>query len=1018
MDLSRGSTDRDAGGMRQPRTPRRATPSDVEHLLQHEDFVRRFARGLTADEHLAEDAAQDAWAYALTHGPTHTAGLRGWLSRIVHSSTVSRCRAESARRYHESRSASDRAPDGVPPGGVDAGALELDSVQLAAAVHRLPEHYRRVIELRYSAGLSLAEVAERLAVPLQTVKTRQRRALERLRDQLDPRGRTGSRLQALVVAALRPWAALGPARAAVLATLFLALSFSLWRALAPDRPDRPDRSGRAGAPEDPAIASIDRPRPLEAETRAVGAGPVERAPLPATGPARAAELVVRARWRDTGLPVAGLEVLCEPEAGGEATRALTDDGGEVRFADLARGNWTVSPWLGDSRRTSVSPGTPTVCELSVPRGVSVAGRTLGMTHGAPIADAELWVSFPDRVDVGREVGQTAADGSFLVEGIDPRSWLGAVDGDVPRSSELVRAGSVAGGASELALPVADRLVELARGVVTDPSGAPIAGADVRVPYRSRRGNDPVEHPRIDSDGRSWVRSPRASARTDSTGAFVLTGIRLARPFPVEAHAPGFVSGAVMSTARTRPLELTLGRGARVAGRVEGPDGRPVAAAEVHVTWPGAASPKRVVADGDGAYALDGVPGREVLICAFGKDELGLPLSESSTVELSAGETLRWDPHLAAGHGIVGELVDSAGTSLADWVVSLSKPTSAGTSGDRPTWSAVHARTISDGAGRFAFAGVFEAGQLLEASPPGHPDWVLARAIAGPADAREATPVRLEAHVARSAGVTLRGRLVDPATGSAPTDPCTLALRSMNLRSALEVQPSPSGHFTLGPLPPGEFELHLAAPGAPSVRLTRGVATEDTDLGELHPPAAATLRVWIHAPGEEDRIDAHLTIMRHDGIGLRFFQRRRPVPATSGWLELQGLPPGHYRLIASAADRATTSVPVELEPGDADEVRIGLAPGVPIDLEVQHSPVPGATCRIDVEILTEDGGGVLQLDTHASPTGDPFRKRLLLGEGTYDLLVRLHGDAGLRSESKQRFAVDARRPGELVTVVLD
>ena len=52
------------------------------------------------------------------------------------------------------------------------------------ALGRLPAEQREVLELAYFGGLSQSEIAERTGLPLGTVKTRARLALEKLRDRL------------------------------------------------------------------------------------------------------------------------------------------------------------------------------------------------------------------------------------------------------------------------------------------------------------------------------------------------------------------------------------------------------------------------------------------------------------------------------------------------------------------------------------------------------------------------------------------------------------------------------------------------------------------------------------------------------------------------------------------------------------------------------------------------------------------------------------------------------------------
>lgn len=154
------------------------TPS-AEELLAHAAFVRRIAVGLLRDPHDVDDAVQDTYLAALRTPPAR--GLRAWLAVVVRNTARMRLRGERRRLAHE-RSAA--RPDAIA-GVADAAARMDVHRRLAEEVLALDEPTRTMIVLRYLDGLKPRAIAARLGVPLDTVRSRLRRGLGRLRGRLD-----------------------------------------------------------------------------------------------------------------------------------------------------------------------------------------------------------------------------------------------------------------------------------------------------------------------------------------------------------------------------------------------------------------------------------------------------------------------------------------------------------------------------------------------------------------------------------------------------------------------------------------------------------------------------------------------------------------------------------------------------------------------------------------------------------------------------------------------------------------
>ncbi len=144
--------------------------------------VYSVVRRTLGDHGRSEDVVQEAFAsvWRAARGFRRERGsAAGWLFAISRNAAADVLRARTPVAVGE-------LPEHADPGAGpdDQAAAGLEAFAVHAAVDALPEREREVIELAYFGGLSQSEVAERLSLPLGTVKTRTRSGLARLASRL------------------------------------------------------------------------------------------------------------------------------------------------------------------------------------------------------------------------------------------------------------------------------------------------------------------------------------------------------------------------------------------------------------------------------------------------------------------------------------------------------------------------------------------------------------------------------------------------------------------------------------------------------------------------------------------------------------------------------------------------------------------------------------------------------------------------------------------------------------------
>lgn len=151
---------------------------------RHRLGLLRFLLGLCGDPTLAEEVFQETWLSLIRSQSEQREAVlfKTWLYQIGRNRLIDHWRKTG--RQHGQLDEYDEQQHGRPdptPGPEQQLSLSRDQQRLQAALEDLPVEQREVFLLRAHADLELQEIAELIAAPMETVKSRLRYALQKLR---------------------------------------------------------------------------------------------------------------------------------------------------------------------------------------------------------------------------------------------------------------------------------------------------------------------------------------------------------------------------------------------------------------------------------------------------------------------------------------------------------------------------------------------------------------------------------------------------------------------------------------------------------------------------------------------------------------------------------------------------------------------------------------------------------------------------------------------------------------------
>lgn len=139
------------------------------------------------DNELAEDILQEAfvkiWNNFQSYDP-QKGRLFTWMLNLARNHTLDTLRGKSYKKQSKIQSGENSVNLSKANVQIEKG---FDAIGIHKTVNLLKEEQQKIISLAYFEGFTQSEIAQKLDIPLGTVKSRMRKAIEELKKMIVPK---------------------------------------------------------------------------------------------------------------------------------------------------------------------------------------------------------------------------------------------------------------------------------------------------------------------------------------------------------------------------------------------------------------------------------------------------------------------------------------------------------------------------------------------------------------------------------------------------------------------------------------------------------------------------------------------------------------------------------------------------------------------------------------------------------------------------------------------------------------